>query len=99
MLATEKWDLKLIDSLPRVMWGGGNRNVHCRQTLSSGGLAWLPPLWPYQVTTANPPSASWVTLAEVSDFVLSFPWVWNWKRVPRLPSTPAISPGCLSLWL
>lgn len=22
MLATEKWDLKLIDSLPRVMWGG-----------------------------------------------------------------------------
>lgn len=59
----------------------------------SGGLAWLSPLWPYQVTTANPPPASWVTLAEVSDFVLSFPWVWNWKRVPRLPSTPAISPA------
>lgn len=71
----------------------------CRQTLSSGGLAWLSPLWPYQVATANPPPASWVTLAEVSDFVLSFPWVWNWKRVPRLPSTPAISPSCLSLWL
>lgn len=71
----------------------------CRQTLSSRDLAWLPPLWPYQVAATNPPPASWVTLAEVSDFVLSFPWVWNWKCVPRLPSTPATSPVCLSLWL
>lgn len=55
--------------------------------------------WSYQATTANHPPAGWVTLAEVSDFVLSFLWVWNWKRAPRLPSTPATSPVCLSLWL
>lgn len=39
------------------------------------------------------PPASWVTLAKDSDFVLSFPWVWNWKRAPRLPYSPATSPS------
>lgn len=37
------------------------------------------------------PPAGWVTLAEVSDFVLSFPSVWNWKRAPWLPCSPATS--------
>lgn len=43
------------------------------------------------------PPAGWVTLAEVSDFVLSFPWVWNWKRAPRLP--PHQPPARLSLFM
>lgn len=69
--------------------------MHCRPTLRSRGLAWLPPLWPYQDATASHPPAGWVTLAEVSDFVLSFPWVWIGSVLhgspPHQPPAPSVS--------
>lgn len=42
MLATEKWDLKLIDSLPRVMWGGQECALQANAQLRGPGMAASP---------------------------------------------------------
>lgn len=81
---------------------GGDESADCRQTLRSDLGAWGQAFMPASslplanVCSHHPP-AGWVTLAEVSDFVLSFPWVWNWKCAPgSLSHQP---PARLSLFM